>query len=110
MEHVLAMYYVCTKFPALSMEKIKAGIFDGPQIRQLINDHKFQSSMNDSLGNKFNGQYRGPWNIHMMEDYCWSIQRKCPRSIWNQCIEGNNRNDDSVTKWKKINEPNATYV
>ena len=30
--------YVCTEFPALCMEKIKASIFDGPQIHQLIND------------------------------------------------------------------------
>jgi hypothetical protein len=29
------------------MEKLKAGIFDGPQIRQLINDPHFIASMNE---------------------------------------------------------------
>ena len=28
------------------MEKLKAGIFDGPQIRQLISDPDFEKSMN----------------------------------------------------------------
>ena len=39
--------YICRKFPGLSMEKVKAGIFDGPQIRELMRDQGFQSSMND---------------------------------------------------------------
>ena len=30
--------YIVKKFPGLSMEKMKAGIFDGPQIRKLIQD------------------------------------------------------------------------
>ena len=29
------------------MEKLKAGIFDGPQIRQLIRDPEFENSMNE---------------------------------------------------------------
>ena len=29
------------------MEKSKAGIFDGPQIRQLIRDPEFENSMNE---------------------------------------------------------------
>jgi len=29
--------YICTKFPGSMKEKLKAGIFDGPQIRTLIN-------------------------------------------------------------------------
>lgn len=33
--------YICRKFPKLSMEKLKGGIFDGPQIRQLIKDADF---------------------------------------------------------------------
>ena len=37
--------YVCQKFPALSMEKLKAGIFDGPQIRTLIKDTVFVNHM-----------------------------------------------------------------
>ena len=38
--------YLCRAFPRLTIEKLKAGIFDGPQIRQLIKDTEFQNSMN----------------------------------------------------------------
>jgi hypothetical protein len=38
--------YLCRKFPELSIDKLKAGIFDGPQIRKLINDPNFIDSMN----------------------------------------------------------------
>jgi hypothetical protein len=37
--------YIKKTFPGLSIEKIKAGIFDGPQIRKLINDPNFTGSM-----------------------------------------------------------------
>ena len=33
--------------PRLSMEKIKAGVFDGPQIRQLIKDEHFIGTMSE---------------------------------------------------------------
>ena len=36
-----------TVFPALSFEKIKAGVFDGPQIRTLTRDKEFVNKMND---------------------------------------------------------------
>lgn len=39
--------YLSKKFPGLSCEKLKAGIFDGPQIRQLIKDLDFIGSMNE---------------------------------------------------------------
>ena len=39
--------YICRQFPGLSIEKIKAGIFDGPQIRKLIRDPEFVESMTD---------------------------------------------------------------
>ena len=39
--------YLCQAFPGLAMEKLKAGIFDGPQIRQLIRDPEFENSMNE---------------------------------------------------------------
>ena len=39
--------YLVENMPQLSIEKIKAGIFDGPQIRQLINDTAFLQSMNE---------------------------------------------------------------
>ena len=37
--------YIVKKFPGLSMEKMKAAIFDGPQIRKLIQDQAFTSHM-----------------------------------------------------------------
>lgn len=41
------MSYITRKFPGLSLEKIKAGVFDGPQIKILIKDSSFLNSMND---------------------------------------------------------------
>ena len=38
--------YLSNIFPGLSAEKMKAGIFDGPQIRKLIKDSNLISSMN----------------------------------------------------------------
>ena len=37
--------FLSHKFPGLSTEKLKAGIFDGPQIRQLVKDPDFVKSM-----------------------------------------------------------------
>ena len=37
--------YICHAFPGLSEEKKRAGIFNGPQIRQLLKDTDFVSSM-----------------------------------------------------------------
>ncbi len=37
--------YICSAFPGLSYEKVKAGVFDGPQIRQLVKDQNFVASM-----------------------------------------------------------------
>ena len=37
--------YIVKKFPGLGMEKMKAGIFDGPQIRKLIQNQAFTSHM-----------------------------------------------------------------
>ena len=39
--------YICNSFTNLSNEKLKARIFDGPQIRQLMRDQKFCDSMNE---------------------------------------------------------------
>ena len=37
--------YICSNCPGLSYEKKKARIFDGPQIRTLLRDHKFVTTM-----------------------------------------------------------------
>ena len=39
--------YIINKFPKLSSEKVKEGIFAGPQIRQFIKDEQFQTTMTD---------------------------------------------------------------
>ena len=33
--------YIAKTFPGLSMEKLKAGIFDGPHVRKLMQDQTF---------------------------------------------------------------------
>lgn len=38
--------YIGRKMPGISAEKLKAGIFDGPQIRHLVKDPEFVNSMN----------------------------------------------------------------
>ena len=38
--------YICRSFPGLSIEKRKAGIFDGPDIRKLMQDENFILSIN----------------------------------------------------------------
>ena len=38
--------YICKSFPSLSNKKLKAGIFNGSQIRQLMGDQKLCDSMN----------------------------------------------------------------
>ena len=37
--------YICIKFPVLSIEKLKAGVFDGPQISKLMNHADFCNFM-----------------------------------------------------------------
>ena len=38
--------YTCRQYPGLSNEKLKGGIFDGPQIRMLMKESDFTSHMN----------------------------------------------------------------
>ncbi len=40
--------HICSTFPALSDEKKKAGIFDRPQIRTLMRDHHFITTMTEA--------------------------------------------------------------
>lgn len=46
-KHGNCFAYICKSFPGLSIEKLKAGIFDGPKIRKLINDPNFKNNMNN---------------------------------------------------------------
>ena len=40
--------YILSDFLGLRNKKVKAGIFNGPQIRKLIKDSNFQHSMNET--------------------------------------------------------------
>ena len=42
-----AFTYLCGKFPRLTIEKVKAGVFIGPQIRQLFKDQQFEALLSD---------------------------------------------------------------
>lgn len=46
-KHGNCFAYICKSFPGLSIQKLKAGIFDGPKIRKLINDPNFKNNMNN---------------------------------------------------------------
>ena len=43
--------YICQKFSFLSHENIKAGVFDGPKIRQLLKDKGFIETMSSGEKN-----------------------------------------------------------
>ena len=40
--------YLCRKFPGLSDAKIKEEVFVGPDIRKLMNDENFESSLGEA--------------------------------------------------------------
>jgi len=39
--------HIVSAFPKLSFDKIKAGVFDGPQIRTIARDEEFVNKLND---------------------------------------------------------------
>jgi hypothetical protein len=42
-----AFTYLCGEFFRLTFEKLKAGVFIGPQIRQLFKDQQFEAVLSD---------------------------------------------------------------
>ena len=42
-----AFTYLCGKFPRLTFEKVKAGVFICPQIRQFFKDQQFEAVLSD---------------------------------------------------------------
>ena len=77
--------YIVSAFPALSIEKIKAGVFDGPQIRALVRDEEFVKKMIDKekaawqffveviqnfLGNRKADNYKLVVNIMLLLAFC----------------------------------------
>ena len=73
-----AVAFLKQKFPRVSEAKLKAGIFDGPQIRELMHDEKFDRSLNrkerkawtafKSIVKNFLGNHRSPEYQHVVED------------------------------------------
>ena len=39
--------YICKRFPGVNIEKLKNGIFNSPDIRKLMKDHNFITSINE---------------------------------------------------------------
>ena len=95
--------YIGYAFPGLSEEKLKAGIFNGPHIRQLIKDSSFVSSMTSKealteviknfLGNKKAENYKDlleellssfeemPCNMSIKPHYLKSHANKFPQNL-----------------------------
>ena len=46
-----AFWYLCNKFPELSYEKVKEGVFIGQQIKKVIADTYYQDLLNDTERN-----------------------------------------------------------
>ena len=70
--------YILTALPSLSIEKIKAGVFDGPQIRQLINDDRFPLTMTEIEENawsSFKDIVRHFLGNHRAENYPEIVER-----------------------------------
>ena len=57
--------YIFLQFPGLSIEEIKAGVFDGPQIRQLIKNEQFTGTLRGMLGYHSNTSSRTFLEIHV---------------------------------------------
>jgi len=70
--------YIFQKFPRLSYEKVKEGVFVGPQIRKLMQDENFETSMKSvakdacaSLKNvveNFLGNHKHPDYVEIVEN------------------------------------------
>lgn len=79
-----AFAFLSQKFPRVSEAKLKAGIFDGPQIRELLKDSKFDDSMGDneknawvafkSIVENFLGNHRSLEYERVVEDLLQSFQ------------------------------------
>jgi len=80
----VAFKYLGKKFPALSMAKIKEGVFVGPQIRDLLNDNQFEETMDDhqlaawrafkAVCQGFLGNLRAPNYIELVQQLLHSYE------------------------------------
>ena len=75
--------YLCQVFPGLSIEKLKAGVFDGQQIRQLIKDTEFENSMNELelVSNMLIGYQKLGCNMSIKMHYLFSHMSRFPANL-----------------------------
>jgi len=74
-----AFTYLCGKFPRLTFEKVKAGVFIGPQIRQLLKDKQCESLLSDKEKTAWQSLKRFRmvfWEISNLQ-----ISDNCTRSV-----------------------------
>jgi len=79
-----AVTFLKEKFPRISEAKLESGIFDGPQIRQLLKDAKFEDSLESNEKNawhafksiiqNFLGNHRSPDYEHVVEELLQSFK------------------------------------
>ena len=72
--------YVCGVFQALRSEKLRVGIFDGSQIRRLMNDKRFVLSMTAWLSfpavvKNFLGNFKAPYYRELVDELLDSFQK-----------------------------------
>ena len=73
------------KFPRVSREKMKAGILDGPQIRELMKDTRFEECLGQcelsawlafkSITTNFLGNHRSPEYVKVVDELMDSFQQ-----------------------------------
>jgi len=73
-----AFTYICRKFPRLTYEKVKAGVFIGPQIRQPFKGQQFEAVLSDKekaawqsfekVSNGFLGNFKAANFRELVED------------------------------------------
>ena len=76
-----ASKYLISKFPKLSLEKIKAGVFVGPQIREQMVENQFDNTLEEdekTARENFKSVVRNFLGIHRAHNYqgmlgaCWT--------------------------------------
>ncbi|GBN33027.1 hypothetical protein AVEN_264404-1 [Araneus ventricosus] len=96
--------YPCDQFPGLSESKLKEGVFVGPDIRKMMKDENFETKMETNVRkawesfkldavseeqgerfhqdiNEMDRRYQGKWDVSMIADYCWILQRDNPCKV-----------------------------
>ncbi|GBO00134.1 hypothetical protein AVEN_243393-1 [Araneus ventricosus] len=94
--------YICHQYQGLFEAKLKKGVFVGPDIRKMMKDEHFKTKMetnerkawesfklvSEEEGEIFHQdvkemerRYQEKWNVGMIADYCWMLQRDNPCKV-----------------------------